>query len=70
VWIHFVFYLPLLAQRGLTKEKWLSRICDLVKFYEGGLTFQYAFSLSAYSLNKLGIEAAKISSEMKQKSKG
>ena len=42
-------------------------VCDLVKFYEGGLTFEYAYKLSYHSLCKLSAEAGKISVEIKRK---
>jgi hypothetical protein len=45
-------------------------ICDLVKFYEGGLSFDYAEQLSLWRLHQLKVNAGKIAKEMKEATDG
>ena len=42
----------------------------MVKFYEGGLTFEYGSKLSYYALYQLKIEAHKINREIENKQNG
>jgi len=44
-------------------------MCDLVKFYEGGLSFEFASGLDYYTIYKLKIEASKINRNIEKASK-
>jgi len=41
-------------------------ICDLVKFYEGGLSFDHAERMAFSKLRRLSIEAGKINDRIKK----
>ena len=60
------FHVPLAVERGLTEREWFTLICDLVKFYEGGLTLREAHGLSFVMLRKLNIEADRIIQKTKE----
>ena len=42
-------------------------VCDLVKFYEGGLNFDQAFGMPLGTLYKVNFEASKIAKQIKDK---
>jgi hypothetical protein len=45
-------------------------ICDMVKFYEGGLSYEYAKSMPLSELLDLRNEAVRINQKIKDASKG
>lgn len=49
----------------MTYDGWFAVVCDLVKFFEGGLTFEYAFKLDFDKLYKINAEAFKIAQKIK-----
>lgn len=45
---------------GVTAEKWDDLVCDLVYFYRGGLTFDYANTLTYFELSEIKRRAVNI----------
>lgn len=69
--LHRKFYYTLSATGagGVTRDKWFRIICDLMKFYEGGLSYEYAIKMPLSELLAMQGEAVKINREIEKASK-
>lgn len=65
----FYYTLSIIGIGRVNEKKWFSIICDTVKFYEGGLSYEYAIKMPLSELLAMQEEAVKINREIEKASK-